>query len=311
MTDAKLSDALMSKIASKLEKLPEPTIYWDYRETISVEEIQKAVDSNPECPLNHFDDVISSSCSDMVYNLGIDKLEAGLRELLPDIQMELKSDDINLRSLAGNLRDDFLEYLMVNYNLPALLKEPVDIRITMYSTYDCINSHWLESYSPYSMDSYFGDMVRQLRLNPCQVKTMLRSKGLQTVGRWPSRSDGAALVSYEHFWQELQNTSCGANNLTFLGKINAYKLLEKNLFAKGTRITIPAGNLCGIFSSFQGGGSLMEMTLLRDFKFEIGKAYDKSQYLQYGIVLDDVDRYSIKDVYGCSSSVFGQNLSFE
>lgn len=35
-----------------------------------------------------------------------------------------------------------------------------------------------------------------------------------------------------------------------------------NLFNTIIKVTIPQGNLCGIYSSWNGGGSLMEMKLL-------------------------------------------------
>lgn len=60
--------------------------------------------------------------------------------------------------------------------LKELLKNTDDIpvRVEMLSNYDCINSNWLESQEGYRYkESYFGDMIDALNLNPAKVKKML------------------------------------------------------------------------------------------------------------------------------------------
>ena len=53
----------------------------------------------------------------------------------------------------------------------------------MLSDYDCINSNWFESQGGYSYEeSYFGDMVDSLNLNPAQVKKLLTSHGYKVYG---------------------------------------------------------------------------------------------------------------------------------
>ena len=70
--------------------------------------------------------------------------------------------------------------------LKELLKNTDDIpvRVEMLSNYDCINSNWLESQEGYRYkESYFGDMIDALNLNPAKVKKMLVEKRLH--GIWP------------------------------------------------------------------------------------------------------------------------------
>ena len=91
------------------------------------------------------------------------------------------------------------------------------------TSYDCINSNWLESQEGYRYkESYFGDMIDALNLNPAKVKKMLVEKGYSVYGRFPDKKyrDGKEQVSYEQFYQELINSCCGANLLTYIGKVN-------------------------------------------------------------------------------------------
>ena len=60
------------------------------------------------------------------------------------------------------------------------------MRVEMLSNYDCINSNWLESQEGYRYkESYFGDMIDALNLNPAKVKKMLVEKGYTVYGRFP------------------------------------------------------------------------------------------------------------------------------
>ena len=194
--------------------------------------------------------------------------------------------------------------------LGTLLKNTDDIpvRIEMLSNYDCINSHWLESQGGYVYpDSYFGDMVDALNLNPAKVKRLLAEKGIQVHGRCPDKKsrNGNELVSYGDFHQELVNSCCGANLLTYIGKVNVMELYESGFDI--AKVTIPKDNCCGIFSSVFGGGSVLEMKLLRDVTIEL----KTENYHGYRIVIDaphkDYD-FSIRQVYGVCDSFFGNTV---
>lgn len=83
--------------------------------------------------------------------------------------------------------------------LKELLKNTDDIpvRVEMLSNYDCINSNWLESQEGYRYkESYFGDMIDALNLNPAKVKKMLVEKGYTVYGRFPDKNTGTARNRY-------------------------------------------------------------------------------------------------------------------
>lgn len=185
----------------------------------------------------------------------------------------------------------------------------IPVRIEMLSNNDCINSHWLESQDGYSyLNSYFGDMVDILNLNPAKVKKMLLTHDEKVQGRFPNKKarDSKEIVTYEDFHQELNNSCCGANLLTFKARMNLKELYEANFDLK--EVTIPKGNQCGLFSTMQGGGSLLEMELQREVKLSlVSKGYPR-----FRLEIDDEDReyfYTIGQVYGCFDAFFGNNLT--
>jgi len=195
--------------------------------------------------------------------------------------------------------------------LKELLKNTDDIpvRVEMLSNYDCINSNWLESQEGYRYkESYFGDMIDALNLNPSKVKKMLVEKGYTVYGRFPDKKyrDGKEQVSYEQFYQELINSCCGANLLTYIGKVSLQELYDAGFSLK--EVIIPKGNCCGIFSSMYGGGSLLEMELRKDVRLKL----EVRDYHGFRFRIDNErSKYecSIKHVYGVCDSFFGERIA--
>ena len=87
--------------------------------------------------------------------------------------------------------------------------------------------------------------------------------------------------------------------------------LYDNHFREITNITIPKGNNCGMFSDWRGGGSLMEMKLLRDLTIPVSWKH-KSKYDSLDLYVDERGvkeySYSIDEVYGMNYSFWGKPL---
>ena len=183
--------------------------------------------------------------------------------------------------------------------------DDIPIHVEMLSNYDCINSNWFESQGGYSYEeSYFGDMVDSLNLNPTKVKKILTGHGYKTYGRFPDRKsrNGKEQVSYEQFYEELINSCCGANLLTYIGRVSLKELYEAGFSLK--EVVIPKGNCCGLFSSIYGGGSLLEMELKQDVRLKL----DVKGCNGFRFRLDDErSKYdcSVQHVYGVDDSFFG------
>ena len=187
--------------------------------------------------------------------------------------------------------------------------DKIPVRIEMISNYDCINSHWFESSGGYSYkDSYFGDMVDTLNLNPFKVKSLLLEHGEKVFGKFPNKMsrNGKEQVSYNQFYEELENSCCGANLLTYTATIDIQELHDADFNL--SEIIIPKGNSCGLYSSMQGGGSLLDMELEYDVKLSL----KKDNYPYFRLELENHGKgydYSIKQVYGVCNSFYGKPLN--
>ena len=241
------------------------------------------------------------------------------KELVSDICKKFDIEDDEAEEIIDEFRD-YINDHYYNVDDSTVLKDlcrntsSLPIRLTMYSNHDCINSHWFETSGDggYTYkDSYFGDMVDVLNLNPAKVKKMLLSHEVNAFGNFPNLKyrDGKEFVSYESFWQELQNSCCGANLLTFVGLVDVEMLIENNFELK--EVTIPKGNNCGLYSSMQGGGSVIEMELLRDFKVKLNiPRKNKTKWDTFGIDLDENGSgYSIDNAYGVTRLFWGREIS--
>ena len=239
-----------------------------------------------------------------------------------DIAAKLKDECISshdfgkeaVEQFFGEYGDEIREEIY-SRNFSDILKElvkntdDIPVRVEMLSDYDCINSNWLESQDGYRYEeSYFGDMVDALNLNPARVKKTLKEKGYKTCGRFPDKKhrDGKEQVSYGQFYQELINSCCGANLLTYIGKVSLKELYDTGFSLK--EVIIPKGNCCGLFSSMYGGGSLLEMELREDVRLRL----EVKDYHGFRFRLDNersTYECSIKRVYGVCDSFFGEKIS--
>lgn len=282
--------------------------YVDYRESLdnSPDTIEKCLEAkNSDVLYEKLDEWYSGQECESVYNImeelkkelvrsGYKKWEA--EKFFEENEEEIKNE-IYSRDDSDPLKD-----LLRNTN-------KIPVRVELLSNYDCINSHWLESYGGYSYEeSYFGDMVDALNLNPCKVKRLLIEHGEKTIGKFPDKRsrNGKEQVSYEQFYAELINSCCGANLLTYVAKVDVQELYDVNF--SFSEIVIPKGNKCGLYSSMQGGGSLMEMELRADVKLHL----TPNNYPYFRLELEKHGRgydYSIKEVYGVYDSFYGKPLN--
>lgn len=182
----------------------------------------------------------------------------------------------------------------------------IPIRVELHSNYDCINSHYFEEVYCYN-DSYFGAMVDALNLNPIKVREALSNAGIVVEDYCPDKRErnGRELADYDQFADEIANSTAPTNLLVFVGTIKARELYDAGFNLKA--VTIPKGNVCGIFSSMHGGGSMLEIELKRDVTLKLReKPYD---YLSFVLDSDKSNGYSIQDVYGVDDSFYGKPIA--
>lgn len=187
--------------------------------------------------------------------------------------------------------------------------DDIPVRIEMLSNNDCINSNWFESQCGYRYDeSYFGDMIDSLNLNPAKVKKLLTGHGYNVYGRFPNRKsrDDKEQVSYEQFYKEMLNSCCSANLLVYIGKVSLKDLYDADFSVD--EVIIPKGNCCGLFSSAFGGGSLLEMELKQDVPLKLKRKNGCDYRFRLDAERSKYD-YSIQHVYGVDDSFFGNTVS--
>lgn len=184
----------------------------------------------------------------------------------------------------------------------------IPVRVVMHSNYDCINSHYFEGTYCYH-ESYFGAMVDALNLNPSKVAETFEDAGINYEDDFPDKSErnGNELVSYHQLAVEISNSVSPANNLIFIAMVDLEQLHDNEF--ELTEVTLPKGNVCGLFSSVCGGGSILEMELLQDVTLKLDeKPYD---YYSLEIDTDTHNGYSIKETYGVIDSFFGKPLTIK
>ena len=291
--------------------LPTRTSLYYVNRNDSLDEHTKIIE---KCIENKSADALYEAIDEWYQDSPFYEFESLDKDLISDICSKFEIEEDEAEELLEEYRDEINNHYY-NVDDSNVLKDlirntsSVEVRIPLYSNYDCINSHYFEGGYSYK-ESYFGDMVDVLNLNPAKVKKLLVENDIEVYGSFPNykHREGKELVSYADFWQELENSSCGANLLVFTGLLNLQDLLDKDF--KVAEITIPKGNNCGLFSSSYGGGSVLEMELQRDFKIKLDVPRKKglTKYDSFGLLIDDVNGYSIDSVYGMSRNFWRNEI---
>jgi hypothetical protein len=282
-------------------------IYVDYRENL-----EGSLDTIAEC--------LEAKNSDALFERVDEWYDDNMEESVTGIMEDMKKELIRMGYKKWETEKFFeeneeeIKHIIYSRDdsdpLPDLLRNTgeIPVRIELLSNYDCINSHWLESDGGYSYESsYFGDMVDALNLNPYKVEKVLLAHGEKVTGYFPDKRsrNGEEQVSYESFYEELENACCGANLLTYTARMDSKELVDSAF--NFTEIIIPKGNKCGLYSSMQGGGSLMEMKLKKNVKLSV----KPEGYPRFRLELEQSGNgynYSIGQTYGVDDSFFGKPL---
>jgi len=239
---------------------------------------------------------------DVIQNCLEEKNSNSLNDLLVEIRDNIffshdykEDNDLtreeNEDKLWDEVEEEVNEYIKGTNEIP--------IRISIHSKYDMKNSQWFENQRGYSYkDNYLKTMIDVLNLNPYKVGELLKEKEYNVIDNFTNlkEREGKEIVSYEDFITELENDSCGGN-LTFLSYVSLEDLIRKDF--KINKITIPVDSFCGIFNSWQGGGSLMEIKTTKEIVLE------NNEEINFQITIDnEQDSYSFQRIYGIIKSYY-------
>ena len=252
--EALISEEVKTKCQKYLQDNP-ISIYYDYRDRLSLEHVEKIMTS--------MDDYYE--LENEVYELNLDyicNLENQLIEEMQSEYEELKDFDVN------DLREEFMDYIIVNNDIEQLLKNTPDVRIrvVVHSNYEGVG------YQSREDDNFkHDDYVKHL-------KRILKDK-----------------YEEKSFQQELDNICSCVNQFIFYMKCDVKSLIAiKEKFKRS--ITIPKNSWAGFYDSWNGSGSVLEVKLTDDVKLK--KQHGKTQYDNIEIVLDENNKYSVENVYG-------------
>ncbi|MDI1362569.1 hypothetical protein [Methylotenera sp.] len=178
------------------------------------------------------------------------------------------------------------------------------LRVHLCSNYEGLDSMWNIRRSGATYDDYMKQMVDALNLNPALVKQELDNVECECVGEWPDMPDrnGNEFVSYLHFGREL-NESCSLSQLCLIGTLDPAELKDftgKIKFFKGANL--------GLFNPWNGSGSMIEMSLLKDMEIDVNKL-GESEYDHFSAHIDSQHHYSMDSVYGPTRKFWGEGVT--
>ncbi len=278
-------------------------IYWDYRDELSKEQIEEIfADTSTEEKLMECVWSVQDSIMDMNLDYSFSLETEFQDQVLKEFDLEDIEDD-RKESLYELIRDN----IVFDWNFDKLFsKSSVNVVVTAHSNYDCLSSDWaMESTYEY-YDSYFGDMLDFLNINPAKFKEEVdKIDYLNTGGEFPDlpeRND-KEVIKIEDLLQELNNNTSPSNYI-FITRMPVDEAIE--FFKekeKAEYVLIKKDTISGLFSHFQGGGSLLECYVKQDSFIKIKT--DKSKHTCLDIEVEPVKHYyTVADVYGIYNSEF-------
>ncbi len=176
-----------------------------------------------------------------------------------------------------------------------MLRNTDDLRVLVkrYSNYDCWSSHDLESRWWYCYeDSYFWQILNQLRINPQDFKKILIDKWIKCIGKWPKKFEHKIpVITAEQLYSELIETAYWWN-FTFMAKVSPSDLLFD--WEKIVWVTIPKWTYCGTHCHWLWSCSVMEATTWIDFKVTL----NEDKYNHWSLELDWDNWYWLDEICG-------------
>lgn len=293
-----LTEEIKNQILTEIENTSEE-LYWDCRRGLEDSSINECLEKG------------TYNFMDELYDYNVDSII----EIEAEIKRRIVSEyaeklNMSVEELIEELGEDFEDTSPSVYiDLKDVFRrEYGNVRLELYSNYDCINSNWCEGNSYSFKESYFGAMVNALNLNPKLLKEEMHKQNIETRGAFPNYKwrNGKEFVDYSEFCKELLNSCCGVNLLTVglkIGLLELHENVKDGKLDNIKKITIPKGAYCGLFSSMQGGGSIMEIEFKKAVTIDLTKT-GKTKYDCWGLVADK--GYSINEVYSMPSSFFSE-----
>jgi len=164
--------------------------------------------------------------------------------------------------------------------------EIVKVNIVMLSNYDVLNS-W-DAQEINTQDEIIKMICKNLGVSPWVVNKL---------GKGEDYAYKQNYIDPKQLAYEFQN-AITSTLFYFFGQMPLEELYTAQY--NKSKILMPRGTTCGLFNGWQGGGSVLEVELLRDMVIDLSKPYGTPGYDEYRIQSDEVFEYTPNDVYGLS-----------
>lgn len=247
-----------------------------YEETEISESLRKEcikyLENNPLEMYWDYRDQLSVEQAQKVIDGKLFEMEDKIWENNIDYEFEMQDEQINnmKNEIDGlddiensDLREEFLDYLGIKMNIKQLLKNTtVRMRIVLHSNF--------EGFSAMEGEGMKNDYIRQ-------IYKLLTNH-----------------VDRDSFKSEVLNSMC-YTQFIFYGNVNLGDIYEYN-FKDWKKITIQPNCMCGLFDTWNGSGSTLEVKLNKPIT--IKRQYGETEYDSVSVLVDEANKYSVEQTYG-------------
>lgn len=285
------------------------SVHWESRDELSEDQASKIIEGGT----GEVEEEIWEACEGQyLRNNPADLLE----DYIDKYEQFFKLDSHDLYKMYDNdeLSDDELRVeIYGRYGLWELLCLDVGLSelaahtdfpavLSMMSNYDCVGSYHGEGGAYSYEESYFGDMLDFLNMNPALMKEELGKAGMDALGEFPDKPERnrSEAADYRELLIELLNTTSGGNTLTFMSRYPLEEYVKQGGMVPG-KIIIPSGTPYTLFSSFYGGGGACKATTKKSITVDM-----QGRILH---MRPDTSRYGPKAVYGCGNEMYGDSFT--
>ena len=275
-------------------------IYTDYRDRVAFENkeyLRKIF--NSDNPREYFYDILTEWAINYVVEYGFTEIEKEIRNELTDEENEF------LDELDSEGQDLLREYIYFYYD-----EKDFDIDLNVNLRIDVGNGNYdfcCDNVLNYYGNGEFDEHSSILWL----AETQGKAEKLKEVCKALYNEDGDYLNRetqedkfIESCVQELENSHSSLCTLTFLVKISLLDLLEiieKKKNKEYTHIVLGAETECGLFDTWNGGGSCLEIELDKDITIPL-------EYIDFCVDGCKMHGYDVDEVYGLVGSCWKNSI---
>ena len=282
---------------NKEQEKPQWTFYWDYRDSLSMESMKKAIEKykkNPEDYNNNFEFAVDEYLWEEFTPDILDEFYDGQANCVKDFILQHLSETTKLSEeeadrLEDDLRTQFDEEVLIDFNLPQLLENTKPEDLVLY-----FGTNWDDDY--HNLDPWVED-EKDRDYAECD----------KTVLGWLCKTQG---YTAKDVFENKESVFCKSVHEELFDYYNPYYLNGMQLIAIPSSddwnaianigikpVILKAGSKLGFFNGCHGSGCGLEITLEKDlvidanapfYKVELeykNRSYDYSPDAVYGGII--------------------------